>query len=116
MEKEMTCIICPLGCSLKVLLSEQAEVLSITGNTCVRGANYAKTECTNPQRTLTTTLRCEDGSMIAVKTDRTIPKEKLLEAMKQINYTIVKLPVKVGDILVENVFGSNIVAVQNREI
>lgn len=114
MEKEMTCIICPLGCSLKVLLSEEGSILDITGNTCARGAEYAKTECTNPQRTLTTTLCCEDGSMIAVKTDRTIPKEKLLEAMKQINHTIVQLPVKVGDILVENVFGSNIVAVQNK--
>ena len=116
MEKELTCIICPLGCSLKVLLSEEGNVLDVTGNTCIRGAEYAKKECTNPQRTLTTTLRCEDGSMIAVKTDRTIPKDKLLEAMKQINGSIVKLPVQVGDILVENVFGSNIIAVQNKGI
>ena len=116
MEKELTCIICPLGCSLKVSLSEEGKVLDITGNTCIRGADYAKTECTNPQRTLTTTLRCEDGSMIAVKTDRTIPKDKLLEVMQQINSTIVMLPVKMGDVLVENVFGSNIIAVQNREI
>ena len=109
MEREMTCIVCPMGCTLKVKMSE-GEVLSVIGNSCPRGVDYAKSECTNPQRTLTTSLRCEDGSMIAVKTDRTIPKDKMFEAMEKINSTIVKLPVKVGDVIVEDVFGSNVIA------
>ena len=37
------------------------------GNTCKRGAEYARTECTDPRRTLTTTLRCTDGGVVAVK-------------------------------------------------
>ena len=113
MEREMTCIICPLGCSLKVELSEKGEGLNVEGNTCPRGAKYAETECTNPQRTITTTLRCEDGSMLPVKTDRTIPKDKMFDAMQQINETIVKLPVAVGDVLIRDVYGSNIVATKN---
>lgn len=114
MEREMTCIVCPMGCTLKVELSATGEVLKVTGNNCKRGAKYAEAECTNPQRTITTTLRCEDGSMVAVKTDTTIPKEKMFEAMEQINGTVVKLPVRIGDVLIENVFGSNVVATQNR--
>lgn len=112
MVREMTCIVCPLGCTLRVEQKEDGRVL-VTGNTCPRGAKYGEDECTNPQRTITTTLRCEDGSMIAVKTDRTIPKEKMFEAMEQINGTVVKLPVTIGDVLIENVFGSNVVATQN---
>lgn len=114
MEKEMVCIGCPMGCNLKITLSEDGKIQSVTGNTCKRGETYAENECTNPQRTLTTSLRCEDGDMISVKTDRTIPKDKVLEAMKLINGTLVKLPVRVGDVLVEDVFGSNVVSTQNR--
>lgn len=114
MEREMVCIGCPMGCQLKATLTEAGEFVSVTGNTCKKGAEYAKNECTDPQRTLTTTLRCEDGSMVAVKTDRTIPKDQVLNAMKQINDTIVKLPVHVGDVIVKDLFGSNLVASQNR--
>lgn len=114
MEREMVCIGCPMGCQLKATLTESGTFAGVTGNTCKKGAEYAKTECTDPQRTLTTTLRCEDGSMVAVKTDRTIPKNQVLAAMKQINETVVKLPVYVGDVIVKDLFGSNLVASQNR--
>lgn len=112
MTREMTCIVCPLGCTLTVEQTEDGKIL-VTGNTCPRGAQYAENECTNPQRTITTTLRCDDGSMVAVKTDRTIPKDKMMEAMEMINGTVVKVPVAIGDVLIENVFGSNVVATQN---
>ena len=115
MQKELTCIVCPMGCTITVDLDENGKVLKIPGNTCPRGAKYAEAEFTNPQRTITTTLRCEDGSMVSVKTDTTIPKDKMFEAMQMINDTVVKLPVKVGDVLIEGVFGSNVVATQNRE-
>ena len=114
-KRELTCIICPKGCALNVSLSRDGIIESITGNQCKRGAKYAADECLNPQRTITTTLRCEDGSMVAVKTETTIPKDKMFEAMQLINKTVVKLPVTVGDILVEDVFGTRIVATQNRQ-
>lgn len=115
MQKELTCIICPKGCTITVELDAEGNVQSIHGNSCPRGAKYAENECTNPQRTVTTTLRCEDGGMVSVKTDTTVPKDKMFEVMKKINGTVVKLPVKIGDVLIEDVFGSNIVATQNRE-
>ena len=92
MKREMICIGCPLGCQLCAKLTETGEFVSVTGNTCKRGAEYAKTECTDPRRTLTTTLRCADGGVVAVKTEQPIPKERLLEAMKQLNQMIVPLP------------------------
>ena len=110
----MTCIICPKGCNLEIDLAENGQVLSVKGNTCKRGAKYAEEECTNPKRTITTTLRCEDGRMITVKTDTAIPKDKMFETMKLINQTVVNLPVSIGDILIKDVFGSNVIATQNR--
>ena len=115
MERELTCIICPLGCELNVKL-EEGKVISVSGNTCKRGEIYAKNECTNPQRTITSTLRCEDGSLVPVKTDRPIPKGKIEECMKIINAATAKLPVRVGDIIIKDVFGANIVATANKEV
>lgn len=113
MKRELTCIVCPIGCSLSVEL-ENGCVKGVAGNTCPKGAEYAKNECTNPQRTVTSTVRCADGSMLSVKTDGTIPKNKINECMDIINKITPDLPIKIGDILKENVFGVNIVATQNR--
>ena len=114
MERKLTCIVCPLGCEITVQLNGR-EVTAVTGNTCPRGKEYAQNECTNPQRTVTSTVRCDDGGLVSVKTDRPIPKEKMAECMARMNETVAKLPVAIGDVLLENVFGSNIVATQNRE-
>lgn len=35
-KRELTCIGCPLGCSITVTM-ENAEILDVTGNTCKRG-------------------------------------------------------------------------------
>lgn len=40
-EKNLICICCPLGCPLTVTL-ENGEVISVTGNTCPRGAAYGR--------------------------------------------------------------------------
>ncbi len=111
--RELTCIVCPRGCQLTVELDD-TRVLSIKGNACPRGATYADNECTNPQRTVTTTMKCSDGSVIPVKTDTTIPKSDVMSCMKIINSSIAKLPVRIGDVLIEGVSGSNVVATENR--
>lgn len=111
--RKLTCIVCPLGCELNVKLDNE-KIISVSGNTCPRGKIYAENECTNPQRTVTSTVRCEDGSMLSVKTDRTIPKDKMFDCMRIINKTVAKLPVSVGDVIAGDVFGANIVATENK--
>ena len=112
-EKNMTCIICPMGCSITVKM-EGRNITEISGNTCKRGAAYAESEIRHPERTLTTTMRCEDGRMLSVKTDRPIPKARLMDCMERINSHVAALPVSIGDILMKDVFGSNIVATENK--
>ncbi len=104
-----TCIVCPVGCSLTVELDGKT-VLSVTGNTCPRGMTYAEAECTAPMRTVTSTVRCADGGVVAVKTDRPIPKEKMRACMERINSVIAPLPISAGDVIIKDVFGSNIIA------
>jgi CxxC motif-containing protein len=115
MERKLTCIICPLGCELTVKL-ENEKVISVSGNTCKRGEIYAQNECTNPQRTVTSTVLCSDGGLVAVKTDGTIPKDKVFDCMEIINKIVAPLPVKIGDVLASDVFGVNVVATANRGV
>lgn len=114
MKRNLTCIVCPMGCSIEVELDGK-DVVSITGNTCKRGEQYAKNECTNPQRTVTSTVKCKNGSVVPVKTAGTIPKEKMAECMAIINSASPDLPISVGDVIIEDVFGSNVVATANME-
>ena len=115
MKKELTCIACPLGCTITVTLDGK-DVISVEGNTCPRGKEYAINECTAPVRTVTTTVKCEDGSLVSVKTSKPIPKEKVFEAMEIINSTVARLPLTVGDIIISDLFGSDVVATQCKEI
>ena len=115
MERELTCIICPKGCNIKVKI-ENGEVTKVEGNTCKRGYDYAISEVTNPVRTITSTMKLENGEMISVKTDKPIPKELIFKCMEEINKKTVKLPVKIEDILIENILGtgSNIIATKSQ--
>ena len=113
MKKELTCIVCPIGCHLSAELNESGEVISVSGNTCPRGAAYARDELTHPTRTLTTTVKIANraGVMLPVKTDKPISKEKLMEAMEILRTTKASAPIQVGDVLLPDLFGeANVVA------
>ena len=60
-KRELTCIGCPLGCSITVTLNGK-EVTSVTGNTCSRGAIYAKKEVTDPTRIVTSSVSVTGGN------------------------------------------------------
>lgn len=100
--KNLTCIVCPVGCQLEVVTDDDGKIVSITGNTCKRGFDYASTEFTDPRRTLTTTVRIEGSSTdkyLPVRTSAPIPKPKLFEAMELVNSISTVAPVKVGDVV-----------------
>lgn len=112
MQRKLTCIICPLGCDIQVDI-EDGKVICVKGNTCNRGKVYAEKECTFPTRTVTTTVKTEDGRVLPVKTLTPIAKDKVKEAVKIINNAAAKLPICVGDVIIKDVFGSPIVATRS---
>jgi CxxC motif-containing protein len=115
MERILTCIVCPRGCQLTAVVRD-GKVTEVTGNACKRGVTYAENECTNPVRTVTSTVKCEDGGIVAVKTDSTVPKHLVFEVMREINRIRAKNDVKIGDVIIENVLelGTNVVATSNK--
>ena len=87
---------------------------AVTGNTCPRGAEYAKSEATAPVRTVTSTVCALGGvrPVVAVKTVPDVPKGKIFAVMDAVRALEVSAPVHIGDILCENIAdtGSNLVA------
>ena len=116
MTRNLTCIVCPRGCQLTVEL-EAGKILSVEGHGCKRGQQYAIDECTHPMRTVTSTARTANGGVIAVKTDKTVPKELMFDVMREINRVTVALPAHIGDVAIENVLGTgaNVVITANAE-
>lgn len=119
MEKELICIVCPKGCTLKIQAQSNAKVsiADVTGHQCKRGPIYAVNECTNPLRTLTTTIRISRGrqQLAPVKSSLPLPKGLLFDCMAIINSTTAQAPLRVGDILIKNILGtgSDIISTAN---
>ena len=107
--RELTCVACPMGCQLTASI-DNGVVVSVTGNTCPRGEKYAQTECTHPVRPLTTTVKVNGGKhpVVPVKSAAPVPKEKMFECMDVLNNTTVDAPVKIGDVIVDDICGTGI--------
>ncbi len=103
-KRELTCIGCPLGCALTVSMNGN-EVLSVEGNTCKRGDDYARKEVTNPTRIVTSTVSVTGGSSVTVpvKTKADIPKGKIFDCVRALKGVTVSAPVHIGDVIVANI-------------
>lgn len=106
-EKNLICINCPMGCVLTVEM-EEGEILGVSGNTCRRGDAYARKELTDPTRIVTTTVKVSGGieRMAPVKTREDIPKNKVLECVRALKDVEAKAPIRMGDVIVENIVGT----------
>ena len=114
--KELTCIGCPLGCGLTVSMDGKS-VVSVTGNTCRRGDDYARKEVTDPRRVVTSTVRVRGGKapVVPVRTDGDIPKGSIFACLNELKLVKANAPVRIGDVLLADAAGTgvNIIATKN---
>jgi len=113
----IVCIRCPKGCRITVQ-SKKGKIISITGNDCPRGAEYAKQEFTNPVRILPTTVKVINGDLplVPVKTEKAISKGLLLKAMEEIADIEVEAPIKIGQVIKNNLLGTGVRLIATRNI
>ena len=116
-EKNLICINCPLGCMLTVVMDGK-EIVSVAGNTCRRGDTYARKELTDPTRIVTSTVKVSGGSesMVSVKTKEDIPKEKVLECVRELKDVVVSAPVKIGDVILDDAAGTGVCIVATKNV
>ena len=109
--RELTCIMCPLGCSLHV--TKDGDKITVTGNNCQRGVVFANEELTCPKRIVTSSVKTEKG-VKACKTTVAVPKSMIFDVMKEIEKLRLK-DAKFGEVVIKNVLdtGADIVITAN---
>ena len=115
--RELICIGCPMGCQLTVNM-EDADDITVTGNTCPRGEAYGKKEVTNPTRIVTSSVKIIDGTIarVSVKTENDIPKGKIFDIMKEIRETTVTAPIHIGDVILKNVADTGVDVIATKDV
>ena len=115
MTRKITCIECPVGCSLNVDI-ENCKVVEVSGNKCQKGITYAAEEVENPVRILTTTVLTEglDLKTVPVRTDNPIPKSRIGDAMREIRKTRLSKPVRIGEIVLTDILGLGVNLIATR--
>jgi len=113
--KELICIQCPLGCTVKA--ERKGDEIRVSGNLCARGESYARKELINPERILTTTVATSfpDFPRLPVRTAGEIPLEKIPKAMQVINKILIKQKIKIGDIIQPNLLNTGVDLVATAE-
>jgi len=114
---EMTCIGCPVGCTLTATILADRSV-QVTGNKCPKGAAYGEKELTNPTRIVTSTVPVagRENTVVSVKTAADIPKGKIAECMEALKGVQVQAPVQIGDVVIVNVADTGVDIIVTRGI
>lgn len=120
---QFNCTTCPSECLLTVEVERSAdgavvEVHSVTGNSCPRGDKFAHQELTCPMRVLTTTVAVSGGdeALLPVRTAEAIPLALHAQAMDLIRGLVIEAPIRMGDVVLENLLNTNIDLIASMDI
>ena len=95
----LTCIMCPMGCSIQISKGAKGELV-VTGNNCIRGEQFAKEEIVAPKRVVTSLLKTNKGVVPVKTTKKYIAKTiQEIEKLKIDN-------VKFHQVVIKNIFNS----------
>ena len=117
--RQFVCIGCPIGCPLQ-LDHEGLKIVEVSGHECDRGAKYAKQEFTDPRRELSTTvaIRGARWARLPVRVSGPVPRERVMEAARQIHALRVEAPVRLGQVLLRDLLdeaGIDVIATRSME-
>ena len=120
---QFNCTTCPSECLLTVEVERDANgavaaAHSVTGNNCPRGDKFAHQELTCPMRVLTTTVAVSGGdeALLPVRTADAIPLTLHAQAMNLIRGVVVEAPIRMGDVVLENLLDTNIDLIASMDI
>ncbi len=117
MPEEVTCIMCPLGCSVEVQIDGQ-EVSVKKGCRCKEGMKFVKMEAIFPGRILTTTMKTDNPEipLLPVRSNKEIPKDQLMTCMGEISRHHLSGALNIGQPVIKNILGLEVDIVACRTI
>lgn len=116
---DLTCVCCPMGCSLLVEKTSDAEATYLSGAGCARGKKYGVREAIRPERVVTTTVFVAGvAEPLSVRTSAPVPRElmgQVVAAAKCAAEACVP-PVRTGDVVVQNVYGTGADVIATKDV
>lgn len=115
LEKEMICIVCPNGCKLEVTYE---DTITVKNALCPKGMQYARDELLNPVRNLTSTVKVLEGvlPLVSVRSNKPVPKDKLVEIVRFLKTIEIKAPVEFQQIIYEDIFNTGVDIIATRRV
>jgi CxxC motif-containing protein len=116
MKKEIVCFICPNSCVMTI--TGDGTNLHIKNNRCPRGIEFARTELSDPERTLTSTVRVVNGvlPLVSVRSDRAVKKTELKELIRRLDAVTVNAPVQSGQVIAREIGGNKVNIIATRGV
>lgn len=108
--KEIKCTACERGCILRA--DSDLYEITISGNKCPRGKEYALSEYINPTREVTFNVRVRGGCspVVSAKTAHPIAVSKILPLSRLLIKLSVDAPVAEGQTLFASLLGERIIS------
>lgn len=109
MDKDFCCTTCPAECRLLVSVNEAGEFVSVRGNRCRRGEEFARQELILPMRVLTSTVCLKNGKtsrLVPVRSDRAFALSKHKQAVAELRGVVCEAPVRMGEVVAADIAGS----------
>ena len=118
---QFNCTTCPSECLLTVVVEDEtagAAGVSVSGNRCPRGRAFGVQEVTCPMRVLASTVRVTGGDerLLPVRTAEAIPRALHFKAMEVVRATAVAAPVRMGDVVIENLLDTGVDLVASMDV
>ena len=101
---------------MTVSVTDKGEYQSVSGNTCARGAAYAKQEFIRPMRMITAVIPVQGSDTpLSVKTSAPVPKEMIGSIMRELGKISAAAPVSIGTVIIPDILhtGSDIIATRS---
>jgi len=112
-KRHFVCVVCPIGCEIDVV-HDGSKIISMEGSKCKKSEEFVSQELVEPMRILTTTVRIQGSRwpVIAVRTDKSVPKRLFPRIMRQLKRIKLQAPVNILDVVVRDIIGTgaNIIA------
>jgi CxxC motif-containing protein len=115
--KEITCILCPMGCRASVVF-ESGKIPRVENVECPRGKDYVRSELKTPRRDFFTTIQVKGGNLplCSVRTTQPVPKDQIQECSLALGRIVIEAPIVSGQIIVRNILGLGMDVIATRDV
>jgi CxxC motif-containing protein len=112
----MVCFVCPKSCLLSV--QEVNGEVKVEGSRCPRGIEFAVKELRKPERTLTSTMRINNGSLplVSIRSENPVKKTELKDLIKYFDGITIDAPVLTGQILFSGIGKNGVSIIATRSV